>query len=278
MKDKLLICTDLDRTLLPNGNQPESNGARQMFHEFVSRPDVALCFVTGRDKSLVMDAIKMFELPTPDYVISDVGTNIYSVSGGNNKWSLWQTWHNEIDGYWHGKSHPELVSLFQTLSVLNLQEPHKQSAHKLSFYVSPQHLDEGLINKMKELLKSANIDAIVVSSINETSETGLIDILPKNASKLHAIKYLIAKMNYRTNNTVFAGDSGNDIDVFASDIKSICVNNATDDVKKHAESKVEKSGLKDTLYFARGGFNHFNGNYSAGILEGIAHYYPQLLK
>ncbi|MCI5126782.1 MAG: haloacid dehalogenase, partial [Candidatus Electrothrix sp. AR5] len=28
---KLLVCTDLDRTLLPNGPQPESPGARPAF-------------------------------------------------------------------------------------------------------------------------------------------------------------------------------------------------------------------------------------------------------
>ena len=31
-----------------------------------------------------------------------------------------------------------------------------------------------------------------------------------------------------------------------------------------------------TLYVAQGGYLGMNGNYSAGILEGVAHYHPAL--
>ena len=42
MPKRILICTDLDRTLLPNGKQPESPGARAAFTRLVSRPEVTL--------------------------------------------------------------------------------------------------------------------------------------------------------------------------------------------------------------------------------------------
>lgn len=277
MIEKLFICTDLDRTLLPNGNQPESDGAREMFHGIVSRPDVTLSFVTGRDKLLVLEAIKVFNLPMPDFVISDVGTNIYSVSDNDNKWQLCRNWHREVSRSWHERSHAEMISLLQPLSVLNLQESHKQSTYKLSYYVSPNHLDDELINTINKILKSENIEAAVVSSINEKTQTGLLDILPKNASKLHAIKYLMAENNYHIDNTIFAGDSGNDLDVFASDIKSVCVNNATAEVKKLVAIRLDKEGNNGSCYLAKGGLNNFNGNYSAGIIEGISHYFPEFL-
>lgn len=44
----LLLCTDLDRTLLPNGSQPESEQARKKFHELVKQPQVTLVYVTVR--------------------------------------------------------------------------------------------------------------------------------------------------------------------------------------------------------------------------------------
>jgi sucrose-6-phosphatase len=34
----------------------------------------------------------------------------------------------------------------------------------------------------------------------------------------------------------------------------------------------------ERLYLAEGGFMQMNGNYSAGILEGVAHYHPQLVR
>ena len=43
----LLICTDLDRTLLPNGTAPESPSARGRFATVASHPEVALAYVTA---------------------------------------------------------------------------------------------------------------------------------------------------------------------------------------------------------------------------------------
>jgi hypothetical protein len=36
-----------------------------------------------------------------------------------------------------------------------------------------------------------------------------------------------------------------------------------------------QQGTITALYLAQGGFLGMNGNYSAGILEGIAHYHPE---
>ena len=88
MSLKLLLCTDLDRTLLPNGPQPESSGARHRFSEFTSQPGVTLVFVTGRDRFLIEDAIREYQLPQPDYVIADVRSTIYLLAQGD--WDKWQ--------------------------------------------------------------------------------------------------------------------------------------------------------------------------------------------
>ena len=59
MSTRLLLCSDLDRTLLPNGQQPESPGARERFTRFVPRPEVNLVYVTGRHRQLVEQAIRL---------------------------------------------------------------------------------------------------------------------------------------------------------------------------------------------------------------------------
>ena len=43
---KLLLCTDLDRTLIPNGRQLEAPQARRRFTEFCESPEVTLVYVT----------------------------------------------------------------------------------------------------------------------------------------------------------------------------------------------------------------------------------------
>ena len=90
----VLLCTDLDRTLLPNGSQPESPGARALFHQLASHEQLTLAYVSGRDRALVEAAIEQYQLPRPDYVIADVGTSIYTVSG--DEWQFWPTWHRLI--------------------------------------------------------------------------------------------------------------------------------------------------------------------------------------
>ena len=77
MNDALLLCTDLDRTLLPNGNQPESPEARRRFASFAARPQVRLAYVTGRHLALIEKAIANYVLPRPHFVIADVGTSLY---------------------------------------------------------------------------------------------------------------------------------------------------------------------------------------------------------
>lgn len=79
-------------------------------------------------------------------------------------------------------------------------------------------------------------------------------------------------------NTVFSGDSGNDLEVLSSPVKAILVANATAELKQTAQRQAGKSGYSAALYLARGGCLGMNGNYSAGILEGIIHYMPQAYK
>ncbi|MGR8953641.1 MAG: HAD family hydrolase, partial [Gammaproteobacteria bacterium] len=94
MSKHILLCTDLDRTLLPNGSQPESPEARQYFDRFVSRAEVTLAYVTGRHRDLVDEAIQEYDLPMPDWVIGDVGTTIYRIQAG--EWRHWTEWEDDI--------------------------------------------------------------------------------------------------------------------------------------------------------------------------------------
>ena len=77
---KILICSDLDRTIIPNGYQEESAHCRPVFRKLVEHPNIYLTFLSGRDKKLILDAIEEYYLPMPDYAIGDVGTTLYRIS------------------------------------------------------------------------------------------------------------------------------------------------------------------------------------------------------
>ena len=131
MPIRLLLCTDLDRTLLPNGPQAESSGARDKFRQLALQPGVTLVYVTGRDRKLVEDAIDEYRLPLPGYVIADVGSTIYEIQ--QHDWRDWDRWQQEISPDWAGKSHDEIHSLFSTSLVPKLQEDKKRDTFTLSY-------------------------------------------------------------------------------------------------------------------------------------------------
>lgn len=270
---RLFLCTDMDRTLLPNGVQPESPQARKRFKRFTRLPEVTLAYVTGRDKRLVEQAIENYRLPTPDYAITDVGTKIYHIVDG--EWLPLHEWEEEIDVDWHGKSHRDLCDMFKDLVDLQLQEPSKQNTHKLSYYIALYVDKDSLMRKMEQRLADAGVDASLIWSIDEPKGIGLLDVLPRNATKLHAVDFLRRHLHCELNQVVFAGDSGNDLAVMASPIPSVLVANASSEMKQSARVMAEQNGNQDALYLASGDYLPMNGNYSAGVLEGVWHFEPE---
>lgn len=273
MTRRLLLCTDLDRTVLPNGPQPESEGARSCFEALADRPEVTLVYVTGRDRQLVSKAMMNYCLPKPDYVIGDVGTTIYET--GSGEWHAWSEWQRAIAPDWAGIEHADLRERLLDIVDLQPQEPAKQNQHKLSFYV-PLYSDTGnLSERINERAGACGVKLNLVWSIDEPRGIGLLDVLPASASKKHAIFFLMQRNGFALADTVFAGDSGNDLPVLVSEIHAVLVANASEEVRREALAQVTANGHAEALYIARGGLMGMNGNYAAGVLEGVVHYRPE---
>lgn len=264
---RYLLCTDLDRTLIANGHQPASPLAHERFRRLSDRDEICLVYVTGRDRSLVEQAMAEFDLPQQDMIIADVGSSIYQV--GTTGWHALDEWRSRIGADWKGATHGDLQRLLSVYPMLRLQEPGKQGEYKLSYYVPFDSDIPPLLEAIRLRLQGAGISANLIWSVDEIAQVGLLDVLPASASKLHAIRFLMRHLRFGEQNTVFAGDSGNDLDVLLSDIPSILVANADAEVKMSV-----KDADPERLYVAQGAFLGMNGNYSAGILEGVAHYWP----
>ena len=225
-------------------------------------------FVTGRHRAIVEDAIRHWNLPSPDFVIGDVGTSIYQIKDG--QWHTLEAWQDQIGVDWANVSRAELADQFAGFDALTLQEPEKQGRYKLSYY-APADLDVApLRTELLEQLADRGIKAQVVWSVDETKPIGLLDILPASADKLQALRFLIAHLGVDEQSVMFAGDSGNDLPILTSGLQAVLVANAHETV--HASLADYDDAHKCNLYLARGGFEGMNGNYAAGILEGLAHF------
>ncbi|MBW2431255.1 MAG: HAD-IIB family hydrolase [Desulfobacterales bacterium] len=270
---KILMCSDLDRTLIPNGSQKESAHARPVFRQLAEHANISLAYVSGRDKKLILDAIEEFYLPEPDYAISDVGTTLYRVIDGN--WQLSDDWSDEIGKDWKGLNWEELAELFEAVDDIELQEPEKQSLYKVSFYTDP-HVDQQQMKKhIRIILDEKGIRANIIWSVDEIGTNGLLDIIPVRANKLHAIEFLMQQEHFCEERTVFAGDSGNDLDVLTSGLQTILVKNALDEVRREALETLSAKNMLNRLYLPRGNFWGMNGNYAAGVMEGLVHFIPE---
>lgn len=272
--DKVFVCSDLDRTILPNGLQLESEAARPLLRRLAGHSDIIIAYVSGRDKALLQDAIREYDIPPPDYAVGDVGSTIYAINDG--RWHVSEKWEQTISPCWKGRRHDELAAMLTDITELRMQEKQKQNTFKLSYYVDPRENIDALLAEVKKRLEGEEIDASVIWSVDETENIGLLDILPACATKLHAVRFLMELTGVDRERTVYAGDSGNDLPVLTSDLQTVLVKNATEDVRKQAVSGKKQAGHRDLLYLADGGFLGLNGNYTAGVLEGVAHFIPEL--
>lgn len=259
--EKLLLATDLDRTVLPNGSQPEAPDARQQFRQFTEQDFVTLAYISGRGEQLLKDAIAEYDIPLPAYAIGDVGTTIFVTH--DNSWQPLPEWQNAIAQDWNGKTHDELQALLADVDGLTPQEPEKQNTFKLSYYAAEDTNRDVLIDAMNERLKPEGINAALIWSIDEAQHTGLMDVLPKTATKLHALEFLMEFLGFTKDQTVFCGDSGNDMPALTSGLNAVLVGNARDEVKQEAIAN------SPNLFVA-------TENYSAGVLEGVRHYFSEL--
>jgi hypothetical protein len=272
--NRLLLFTDLDRTLLPNGSEPESPGARERFTSLAARPEIELAYVTGRDPARVDEAISTWNVPVPDLLLADVGSTIASRRG--KRWERLPSWDAIQAADWSDRSPEALQRLLRGMHGLTLQEPCRQTRFKLSYLTPGGDDGTAVAESVRSRLVEARVRANVIWSLDDSTGDGLLDVLPGAASKLLAIEFVLRERSRTRSQALFAGDSGNDLDVLVSSIPAVLVANAGDEMRESAVRQAEANGNKSALYCARGGALGMNGCYAAGILEGVLHYHPEL--
>ena len=255
---KYLIASDIDGTLIPHKSNCLTGLDIQNFNKAVSNSDAVLVYVSGRHLELALKGLKESGLMTPDFFICDVGSSIYFKKSG--KWIKDKKYSGILKKSWKGLSRKDIASLLGGIDIKE-QEKTKLKEFKQSYYL-PMEISKSVVAQVKRIFKKNNIESSVIYSVDDKDQVGLLDILPTSASKTSAIKYLSKKIKIPNGNIVYSGDSGNDIDVFVSGIKSIVVANTRDEVKKEAKRKTKN---KNKLYFAE-------AKHSCGVVEGLKHF------
>ena len=238
-----LIVTDIDGTLIePSANNP---GLEKLKEYLENRgPGVAFALASGRTLELVQEVLEEYDIPTPEFIISSVGTEIFYTN--KTDYIPDKGWINYLGSKW---KRDVIEARLKTVKWLKLQEERAQKDFKISYFYDPKKYDE---EYLKSVLGSYWYQVSIIPSHGQ-----FLDILPKRASKGNAIKFLGHKWSISMNNIYAAGDSGNDLDMFRGAIKGIIVGNCSEELKDLEAS--------DNLYLAK-------GTAAEGVCEGLKNF------
>jgi sucrose-phosphate synthase len=236
--DRLLVC-DIDNTLLGDGD------ALRALHERLKAMDGSVGFgiATGRRLDSAVKILKDWEAPTPDLLITAVGSEIHY---GQRRVED-PAWQRHIGYRWEPGA---LREAMQGLPGLRLQPKDEQRPHKISFYVDPVKAPR--VREIVRHLRKLDLHAKVIYS-----HQAFLDVLPIRASKGLAVRYLAAKWGLAAEQLLVAGDSGNDEEMLSGNTLGVVVGN-------HSQELARLRG-RPRIYFAK-------APYAWGILEGMDYY------
>lgn len=234
------IFSDLDQNLLGN------KAAVTRFAEIIRRNHkcVTLGIATGRRIDSALSVMKKAGIPSPDVLISSLGTRIHYDRALTED----TYWADHIDHDWNAY---RVRRALADLPGLKLQPRKEQSRFKVSWYYDPEKAPSQ--DEIVTLIRQKEITANVLFSFGQ-----FIDIIPSRASKGQALRYVAQRLDIPLENILVAGGSGADEGMMRGNTLAVVVAN------RHQE---ELSQLEDQegIYFAE-------QSHADGILEAVEHY------
>lgn len=259
----ILLASDMDGTILPNSGKDYNKDFYPVFNHWIEerRSKIKIAYVTGRSLSLALEGIQEYTIPVPDIIISDVGSSIYMHA--YSEWKRSSLWDSKISKSF---AKPDIIkALLDPIETLQLQEEKNQTEFKISYYTH-SIVDEDLLRQLiQDTLKKNNILAKVIFSIDHIRNKGLIDILPEESGKKNAIDFIVDSLRIEPYNFLFAGDTGNDLDVLTSSYKSVLVGNADKSFRQTVIETARKLNTIESTYIAE-------KPYAEAIADALYHY------
>jgi sucrose-6F-phosphate phosphohydrolase len=243
-----LFVTDLDHTLVGDDSALEKLNQRLAYHrdEYGTR----IVYATGRSIDLYKELEAEKNLLTPDALISSVGTEIYSTC--QDKGVLDLDWFNQLSDGWNRDLIVQIASNFAQLTP---QIKTEQRQFKASYHLDQQSA-QIVLPQLDAALRMQNLKFKFIYSTGKD-----LDIIPYQADKGLAVKFIQSKWSIAANQTVVCGDSGNDIALFEVDeVRGIIVGNASSELQHWLEKNTANYRYRAKAFCA------------AGILEGLHHF------
>ncbi|MEL6206181.1 MAG: HAD-IIB family hydrolase [Pseudomonadota bacterium] len=234
-----VLATDLDGTFLGG-----SDAARSTLYAWIEahRNSVGLIFVTGRDPEFIVSLTRGTPVPTPDFVVGDVGTTIARVENGDV--APIPELEAEIAEIWDDGG-TAIRAALDGASGLTLQPT--SFRFRVSYDLVPDALDPGTPNRIEAM----GYDVLI-------SDNRYFDVLPKGVSKGPSLRRLVTHLGIPEPRVLAAGDTMNDHSMLASGLPAVAVGNS---------EPALLSALPEAPHIHRAA-----GDGAAGIMEAIAEF------
>ena len=196
----MILATDLDGTFLGG----EMNQRMELYRLIKEAKDFTLVFVTGRGLETVIPLLNDPLIPTPDYIIADVGATIVN---GHTLDKI-EPIQSEIERNW-----TEVFDLRQALATIEGIEPQEVPQQRRSSFYYSNGVD---LTKVMDIAEKKNLDVI-------TSVDKYLDLLPKGVNKGSTLRKLINMLGVADERVLVAGDTMNDLAMFQIGCKGVVV-------------------------------------------------------
>lgn len=258
------LFSDLDGTLIPLDSKVANNRDLIALGNLLTQSGIGLAYVTGRHLSSALDAKLEYDLPTPSYIVCDVGTTI-AAPETDGLWLPMSPYQQQLASLTAGWNPQKVIDGVASVDALRLQEPEKQSQFKISFYTD-QHTMANSVVKIQQWIEHSKAPYSIIDSVSPFTGDGLIDLLPKNVDKGYAARWLANHLAISfEDSVVFAGDSGNDTAALTSGCRAILVGNADQQVAETIQRMMDEKGAAARLFLS-------STHATSGVLEGIRHF------
>lgn len=233
-----LIITDLDNTL--TGDEESLAAFRDLIREHAH---IGFGVTTGRRLDSAMQLIDELDLPRPDLIDTDCGTQIHY----GQQLTPDRSWRKSIGYAW---APDEIRQTLSGVEGLKLQPDDQQSEFKISYIVDGR--TKITPSKVKKILREAGLRAKVVLSLGM-----YLDVVPVRGGSEMSIRHVLWKWGFTPEHVLVAGDSGNDAGMLVGRTLGVVVANHSPELRRLKN--------RPRVYFAEAA-------HAAGILEGIKYY------
>ena len=237
-----LFSTDLDGTIL--GNPEAAWRFTEAWESLPAARRPLLVYNTGRTVADTQSIVAARQLPTPEFIIGSVGTELH-----HTLYNWGGEFSAQFTARWNLERVEEIVgSIPDVKRQLATGACHPFRSSWCWTRARPEEL-----GKLEQQLAGAGIAASVIYSCRY-----FLDIIPARAGKGRALIWLCQRLSIAMPEVLVAGDSGNDSAMFQlPGVNGIIVENA----------------LPELLAAAHGGRTYVARRPMAdGVLEGLAHF------